>query len=165
MVDAVFAGSFDPPTMGHQDIIQTASRMFRTLHVVIAVNPLKKSMFTLEERLAMIRAMVQDRSNVRVTVWEGLVTDYAHQHGCEALVRGVRSAADLPYEASMAGMNRRLDPDIVTVFFLCRPEHEDISSSLVRDIIQHGRLPQGIVPPAVEEILHRCMESRGNPLS
>jgi pantetheine-phosphate adenylyltransferase len=165
MSTAVFAGSFDPPTAGHLDVIEGALGIFDTLYVVVAMNPEKDGMFTVEERVAMLKAVNTYGDRMKIVTWKGLVTDFAREHNCSVLVRGIRNAAELPYESTMAYMNRRLDPSIKTVFFLYDAKHVDISSSLVRDLVSHGRLPDGIVPDGVAAVLKDILHARGQPLS
>ncbi|MCX8014102.1 MAG: pantetheine-phosphate adenylyltransferase, partial [Rectinema sp.] len=143
----VFAGSFDPPTIGHLDIIEAALSILDSLYVVVAANPEKRCMFSIEERLAMLERMNHFGERIQVRAWSGLIADFASINGCNVLVRGIRNPSELPYESTMASMNRRLAPAVRTVFFLCEPIHMDISSTLVRDILAHGRLPEGLVAP------------------
>ena len=165
VASGVFAGSFDPPTIGHLDIIESALDILDCLHVVIAANPEKRSMFSIEERLAMLASMNRFGKRVKVSAWEGLVAEFAASNGCAVLVRGIRNPSELPYESTMAYMNRRLAPGVQTIFFLCRPEHMDISSTLVRDILSHGKLPQGLVTPEVAKMIGDIFKTRGKPLS
>ncbi|HBK58502.1 MAG: pantetheine-phosphate adenylyltransferase [Rectinema sp.] len=164
MPNAVFAGSFDPPTSGHLDVIESAVSIFDILYVVVAHNPEKDGLFSIDERIEMLNAMNSFGDRMRVFSWEGLVTDFARKHQCTVLVRGLRNASELPYESTMAYMNRRLDPNIKTVFFLYDAKHVDISSSLVRDLVSHRTLPDDIVPTAVAEVLKNILKRRGQPL-
>ncbi len=164
MPNAVFAGSFDPPTTGHLDVIESALGIFDTLYVVLAINPEKEGFFTIEERLEMLHAINKFGDRMQVHTWNGLVTDFAREHNCSVLVRGLRNAAELPYESTMAYMNHRLDPKIKTIFFLYDAKHVDISSSLVRDLVLHKRLPEGIVPECVTKVLKTILRERGLPL-
>lgn len=164
MPNAVFAGSFDPPTTGHLDVMESALSIFDILFVVVALNPEKDGLFTIDERVEMLNAINKFGSRMQVHTWNGLVTDFAREHGCSVLVRGLRNAAELPYESTMAYMNRRLDPKIKTVFFLYDAKHVDISSSLVRDLVSHNRLPDGIVPECVSKVLKKILGERGQPL-
>jgi len=113
----------------------------------------------------MLKAMNHFDDRMIVAAWRGLVTDFARQHNCSVLVRGLRNAAELPYESAMAYMNNRLDSAIKTVFFLYDAKHVDISSSLVRDLVAHGRLPEGIVPDGVSAIMREIFKAKGQPLS
>jgi len=121
MPNAVFAGSFDPPTSGHLDVIESAVSIFDMLYVVVAHNPEKDGLFSIDERMEMLNAMNSFGDRMRVFSWEGLVTDFARNHQCTVLVRGLRNASELPYESTMAYMNRRLAPNIKTVFFSTMP--------------------------------------------
>lgn len=164
MPNAVFAGSFDPPTTGHLDVIESALGIFDTLYVVVAHNPEKEGLFSLDERIKMLNAMNTFGERMQVCTWEGLVTDFARERHCMVLVRGLRNASELPYESTMAYMNRRLDPEIRTVFFLYDAKHVDISSSLARDLVAYKKLPDDIVPRAAAKVLKKILKERGQPL-
>lgn len=159
---AIFAGSFDPPTWGHLDIISRGSRMFEELRVVLAKNIRKENIFTPEERQAMLRSLIEELglTNVFVELWGGLLADYAVSNSCKVLVRGVRTLTEIPYEQGMATMNQRLNPSLETIVMFSKPELQDISSSAVRELIAWRRLPAGIVPDLVEKEL----EKRFGPL-
>jgi len=133
-VIAVFPGTFDPITLGHQDLIRRSSRMFGTVIVAVAVAHHKKTMFSLEERLEMVREVFQPLDNVQVESFTGLVRDFAVAHGARAMVRGVRSVTDFDYEAQLAGMNKALAPEVETVFLTPNSRFQFISSTLVREI-------------------------------
>lgn len=133
-VIAVFPGTFDPITVGHQDLIRRSARMFGTVIVAVAVAHHKKTMFTLDERLAMVRDVCAPLDNVQVESFTGLVRDFAVAHGAHAMVRGVRSVTDFDYEAQLAGMNKALAPEVETVFLTPDSRYQFISSTLVREI-------------------------------
>lgn len=133
-VIAVYPGTFDPMTLGHQDLIHRAARLFGTVIVAVATAHHKKTMFSLEERLASVREVVQPYANVQVEGFTGLVVDFAVAHGAHAMLRGVRSVTDFDYEAQLAGMNRALAPDVETVFLTPDARYQHISSTLVREI-------------------------------
>jgi len=152
---AIFAGSFDPPTCGHEDIILRAASLFDTLYVVVAENGAKMPFFSMEERIRLLTEIAKSHqlSNVIVARAEGLLVSFAREHGCLVLVRSIRNSRDLMYEQNMASMNRRLDPEIDTVFLPARHELADISSSAVRELIALGKLPDGIVPLIVRKAI------------
>lgn len=159
---AVFAGSFDPPTLGHLDVIKRAAPLFSELHVLVGRNLTKEGLFTTDERVDLLRRLVADASldTVVVVSWQGLVAEYAKANGCDVLLRSVRNMGEVPYEQMMATYNRRLEGGVETVFMFARPEFVDISSSAVRELIAWKRLPRGIVPGLVEKEL----EKRYGPL-
>jgi pantetheine-phosphate adenylyltransferase len=131
---AVFPGTFDPITLGHLDLIHRAACMFGTVIVAVAVAHHKKTLFTLDERLDAVRAVVEPLTNVQVHSFTGLVSDFAVAQGAKVMVRGVRSVTDFDYEAQLAGMNRALAPDVDTVFLTPDSRYQYISSTLVREI-------------------------------
>ena len=153
MVKAVFAGSFDPPTNGHLDIIKRASGLFDSIDVVVSVNPEKKYMFSEEERLEMIRELIKPFKNVSVHSYMGLIVNYAKQNGASVLVRGVRSSNDFGYEFELALMNQNLNPDIETVFLQSKEKYALVKSSSIKQLAQFGGDISRMVPPLVAEAL------------
>ena len=144
---AVFPGTFDPITLGHQDLIRRSASLFGTVIVAVAVAHHKKTMFTLDERLAMVREVFRALPNVQVESFTGLVRDFAVNHGAQVMVRGVRSVTDFDYEAQLAGMNRALAPDVDTVFLTRDARYQYISSTLVREIATlKGDVAQFVAP-------------------
>jgi len=159
----VFAGSFDPPTMGHIDIIKRSAALFEEVHVVIAHNGNKPAFLPAEVRLSLLERTIAAEKltdKVHAAIWEGPIVDYAAANGCVALVRCIRSFADLPGEQLMASMNLRLSSSMDTLFFVARREYADISSSAVRELVALKRLPANVVPAAVQKEL----ENRFGPL-
>jgi len=147
---AIFPGTFDPPTLGHIDVVARACTIFDRVVVAILKNAAKKPLFTLEERVAMLREACQAYGAVEVDMFDGLLTDFATRRGACAIVRGIRNTVDFDYELQMAGMNRHLAPTIDTVFLATSTQYAHISSSLVRDIVTFGGSLQGLVPSSVE---------------
>ena len=146
-VIAVYPGTFDPITLGHQDLIRRSASLFGTVIVAVAVAHHKKTMFTLDERLAMVREVFRALPNVQVESFTGLVRDFAVNHGAQVMVRGVRSVTDFDYEAQLAGMNRALAPDVDTVFLTPDARYQYISSTLVREIATlKGDVAQFVAP-------------------
>ncbi len=129
----VYAGSFDPVTVGHEDIIRRAAKLCDRLLVTVMYNPAKKGCFTVAERLELLKRVTQDLPNVEVDAWDGLMVDYLRKMGASCAVRGLRGFADFESEANMAQVNRRLMPELETLFLMSRPEHACISSSVVRE--------------------------------
>ena len=153
MVKAVFAGSFDPPTNGHLDIIKRASKLFNTIDVVVSVNPDKHYMFTQEERLEMLQKLTAEYKNVSVHIYEGLIVNYAKQVGAKVLVRGVRSSNDFCYEFELAQMNQNLNPEIETVFLQSKERFTIVRSSSIKELAKFGGDISRMVPPVVESAL------------
>ena len=137
-VIAVYPGTFDPITLGHEDLIRRAAGLFGTVIVAVAVAHHKKTMFSLDERLDSVREVVKAYANVRVESFTGLVRDFAVDHGATAMLRGVRSVTDFDYESQLAGMNRTLMPDVETVFLTPSDKYQFISSTFVREIAVLG---------------------------
>ena len=146
-VTAIFPGTFDPITLGHQDLIRRSTGLFSTVIVAVAAAHHKKTMFALDERLEMVRVVLAPLANVRVEPFTGLVRDFAVVHGAGAMVRGVRSVTDFDYEAQLAGMNRALAPDVDILFLTPDSRYQFISSTLVREIATlHGDVQQFVAP-------------------
>lgn len=154
-VVAIYPGSFDPITSGHLDLIERGSKLFGKLIVSILRNEEKRTLFTTEERMDMLREVTQPFANVEVGSFHGLLVDFAAQNGATVILRGIRAVSDYEYELQMALMNRRLAPQIETVFLLATEAHSFISSRLVKEVISLGGNISGLVPPPVEEHLKR----------
>ncbi len=148
---ALFPGSFDPFTKGHENIINRALPLFDLIIIAIGRNSSKGSFFSLEKRLAMIRHLYRDESKVKVDHFDGLTVDYCKKAGAKYILRGLRTSSDFEYERAIAQTNRKMDPEIESVFLLTTPELTPINSTIVREIIRHGGdyslfLPDGINP-------------------
>ena len=150
---AVFAGSFDPPTLGHLDIIRRSSALYEKLFIVIAVNPDKTCLLTPQERQSLLCIMTEDIENAEVCIWNGYSVDFAQEHGADVMIRGVRNINDFKYEYDMACTNRILNPFIQTVFFPSLPEFANTSSSLVKEKAAKGEDISKLVPECVRLIL------------
>ncbi|MFC2315958.1 MAG: pantetheine-phosphate adenylyltransferase [Selenomonas massiliensis] len=150
---AVFAGSFDPVTMGHIDIVERAASMFDELIVCIFHNVQKDGCFPLNDRIQFLREATAHVPNARVDVFSGLLTDYMKQQNAHVVVRGLRSVKDFEYEENHAAMVRHLMPESDTIFLLTRPDLTFVSSSGVRELIRFRGPVQGIVPPSVERAI------------
>jgi pantetheine-phosphate adenylyltransferase len=135
---AIYAGSFDPPTFGHLDLVDRASKLFPEVIVAIGINRTRTALFTIEERLALMRDICRPYSNVSVESFEGLLVDYGKRVGARVVVRGLRAGTDFEYELQIAHANADLRPEIDTVFLPTRTNYGFISASLVREIASHG---------------------------
>jgi len=149
-VTAIYPGSFDPITNGHLDLIVRGCCLFDKLIVAILRNETKQPLFSVEERIEMLREVVDCYPNVAVDSFEGLLVDYAAENGATVLLRGIRAISDYEYELQMALMNRRLRPDIETVFMMASEAHSFVSSRLVKEVFGLGGNIEGLVPPSVE---------------
>ena len=150
---SVYPGSFDPITCGHEDIILRGCRLFDKVTVAIAENPNKKALFSLEERLEMLRNSFDSLPNLEFGYFTGLLADYAEKVEARVVVRGMRAITDLEYEMQMALMNRRLSTRLETVFMMPKEEHIYVSSKLVKEIAKLGGSVSGLVSPYVEQRL------------
>tara|TARA_R110000868_G_scaffold351700_2_gene612962 strand:- start:3362 stop:3844 length:483 start_codon:yes stop_codon:yes gene_type:complete len=146
---AIYAGTFDPFTNGHADILRRSIEIFDEVTVLVAISPTKKPLFSMEERLAMIRELYNSEKKIIVDSWEGLIVDYAKKKNVANIVRGLRPTGDFEIEFQMASMNQKLYPDIETVFLMTGPEHYYVSSSLVKEIHKHGRDISQFVPKEI----------------
>lgn len=147
---AIYAGTFDPLTLGHMDLIRRASRIFERLILAVARSQDKNPLFSLEERLLLVQQSVADLENVEVEPFEGLLVSYAQQKGVHVLVRGLRAFSDFEFEFQMALTNRKMAPALETLFLMPKEEYSYISSSAVREIAELGGDTSMFVPPPVE---------------
>jgi len=152
---AVYAGTFDPVTNGHIDIIERASRLYDHLYVTIFTNPQKKTMFTLDERIELLKEVTKSFDNITIDSSEDLAVEYAAKVGATVLVRGLRATMDFEYELQLASSNQYLDDSIDMVFLMTRPSHSFISSSSVKEIASHQHSVAGLVPEVVENALKK----------
>jgi pantetheine-phosphate adenylyltransferase len=155
-VIAVYPGTFDPITLGHEDLIRRAAGLFGTVIVAVAAAHHKKTLFTLDERLDTVRHVVKTHANVRVEPFTGLVRDFAVSQGARAMLRGVRSVTDFDFENQLAGMNRALAPDVDTVFLTPDSRYQYISSTLVREIATlNGDVAQFVAPAVLARLMQK----------
>ena len=154
-VIAVYPGSFDPITNGHLDLIRRGSLLFDRLIVSVLRNEGKQPLFSVEERMEMLREVVGEYPNVEIHSFHGLVVDHAAAHSATVLLRGIRAISDYEYELQMTLMNRRLRPEIETVFMMASETYSFISSRLVKEVIRLGGDIAGLVPPSVEVRLRK----------
>jgi pantetheine-phosphate adenylyltransferase len=160
-VIAIYPGSFDPITNGHLDLIERGSRLFDRLIVAILRNDEKEPLFSVDERMDMLRDVVGGYPNVEIDHFHGLLVDYATVRGASVLLRGIRAISDYELELQMALMNRRLKPDIETLFLMAGEAYSFISSRLVKEVIGLGGNIAGLVPPAVEVRLRKRFNAAG----
>lgn len=147
---AVYSGTFDPVTLGHEDVMRRAAGLFDEVIVAVAVAHHKKTLFPLAERVAMLEETARRLpGRVRALPFDGLIMDFCREHGAQAVVRGIRNITDFDYEAQMAAMNRKLHPAVETVFLLPQADLQCLSSTLVREIAKLGGDVSGMVHPAV----------------
>jgi pantetheine-phosphate adenylyltransferase len=161
-VIAIYPGSFDPITNGHLDLIERGSRVFDRLIVSILRNDSKKALFTVEERTEMLRDVLQIYPNASIDSFDGLLVDHASAHSATVLLRGIRAISDYEYELQMALMNRRLRPEIETVFMMANEAYSFISSRLVKEVFSLGGDITGLVPPSVEARLKTRLTKRNS---
>ncbi len=152
---AVYAGSFDPITLGHVDIVRRGATLFDEVIVAVGQNPAKRYSFGIEERVAIIEAALADVPNARVDVFDGLLVDYCQKVGARVILRGLRAVTDFEFEFKIGLANMDMAPDIETVFLLTEPTMLFVSSSLIREISSHGGDVSRYVPKAAAEALHR----------
>jgi len=150
---AIYPGSFDPVTNGHLDLIERGTKIFQRLIVAVLRNADKDPLFTVAERVEMLRQVTQPWANVEVDVFDGLLVDYARRRGAGVILRGIRAISDYEYELQMALMNRKLEPQLETVFMMPALKYSYLSARLVREIAQFGGPLDGLVPPVVEQKL------------
>jgi pantetheine-phosphate adenylyltransferase len=153
LLTAVYPGTFDPLTLGHEDLVRRASRLFERLILAVAAGHHKRTMFSIEERLDMARQVVAPYPNVEVVAFEGLLRNFVLEKGGKVVVRGLRAVSDFEYEFQMAGMNRQLMPDVETVFLTPSDHFQFISSTFVREIATLGGDVSKFVSPLVRERL------------
>ncbi len=149
-VAAMYPGTFDPITLGHEDLVRRATRLFARVVVAIAANPSKETMFSLEERVELARSVLADLDSVEVMGYTGLTVDFAKEHALQAIVRGLRAISDFEYEFQLANMNRHLTDEVESVFLTPTETYTYISSSLVREICSMGGDISEFVSPKVK---------------
>lgn len=161
MKRAVYAGSFDPVTNGHLDVLTRAAKIFDELIVAVAHNPEKRGLFTPEERVELLKTATTGISNVRITHFHGLLVDFSKREGACAIIRGLRAVSDFEFEFQMALMNRRLEPALETLFLMPREEYSYVSSRLVKEVASLGGDVTAFVPgPVVKALKDRYADKK-----
>lgn len=160
---ALYAGSFDPLTLGHVDMIQRAARMFDHVYVAVAINTSKKSLFTGQEKLDLAKAALDQLSNVTVLeLKSGLTVDFAQELGAQVLIRGLRNTKDFEYETSIAMMNKLQNADVETLFLLSDERYRFVSSSLIKEVAQFGGDISSLVPDVVAQAIAEKLAKKNN---
>ncbi|MCF6253968.1 MAG: pantetheine-phosphate adenylyltransferase [Thiomicrorhabdus sp.] len=152
---AVYPGTFDPITAGHTDLIKRAARFYDRLVIAVADNRNKNTLFTLEERIALVKKVLQDFDNVEVRGFDTLLVDFVHEVGGNVLLRGLRAVSDFEYEFQMTGMNAKLNPNIETVFLMAADRWQFVSSAFVKEIASMGGAVEEFVTPQVAQLLQK----------
>ena len=152
---AIYAGTFDPFTNGHLDILTRAIPLFSEIVILIANSPIKNPLFSVTKREKMICEVVKDYKNIHVDSWSGLTVDYAKKNNCQAIIRGLRPTGDFEFEFQMATMNKKLLPSIETVFLMTGEAHYFISSSMVKEVFQYGGVVENLVPKQIFSYLKK----------
>ncbi len=152
---AICPGSFDPATNGHIDIITRSGALFDKVIVAVLNNPNKKPLFTVEERVDLLRKTCGSIKNVEIDSFSGLLTEYAKSKNANAIVKGLRAVSDFEYELQMALMNKKMNPEIETVFMMTSSKYSYLSSSLVKEVSSLGGCIRGLVPEIIEEEIHK----------
>lgn len=156
----MYPGSFDPVTYGHLDLIYRGSKLFDKLYIAIAINLNKKSLFTPQERKAMLEEVTKSIPNIEVVLCEKLTAEFARDMGATALLRGLRAVTDFEYEMQIASTNSQLYPEVETVFMMTRTEYSFLSSSVVKEVASYGGKIASFVPPVVEEAIVKKLEDQ-----
>ena len=159
---AVYAGTFDPITFGHIDVIARAANVFDRIIVAIAASSAKQPLFTLDERIHLTANVLSQKTNVIVSGFDGLLLDFAKQHHANVILRGLRTVTDFDYEFQLASMNRHLNPEVESIFLMPAEKYMSISSSLVREIASLGGDVSAFVPDSVLQALHKKFPARRN---
>ena len=158
---AIYPGTFDPITLGHEDLVRRAARLFDTVIVAVADSSAKRPFFTLDERVAMARTVLKDLKNVEVTGFSGLLMKFVRGHKARVVIRGLRAVSDFEHEFQLAGMNRGLYPDVETLFLTPGEQHMFVSATIVREISVLGGDVSKFVPPSVARRLKAKIRQLG----
>lgn len=155
MISAVLPGSFDPPTLGHLNLIDRSSRLYDNLYIVIAVNRMKKYLFSDTERLEMMQELLKKYDNIIITTWDRLIVDFAKKHNIPVMIRGVRALADFGYEFELAMTNKQLYPELEIMFMPTDPKYFVLRSSAIKELASNGADISKMVPKMVAERLEK----------
>ena len=162
MRTAIYPGSFDPPTCGHLDIIERASRLCDELIIGVMKNSAKTPLFSTDERVNMLKVITSDLDNVRVMSFEGLTVDFAKQNGANIIVRGLRALTDFDYELQLSQINKNLCEDIETIFLTTNLKYSFLSSSTVKEVASYSADISGLVPPYVQDLVEKKIKERSD---
>jgi len=162
---AICPGSFDPVTNGHLDIIERAAKVFGKVIIAVAPNPIKAALFTVEERIEMLREVCSKWSNVEVDSFTGLLVEYAKSRDADVIVKGLRAVSDFEFEFQMALMNRQQEPSIETIFMMTGAEYSYLSSSIVKEVASLGGSVEGLIPEAVLSRLVERIQGKGRGIA
>jgi pantetheine-phosphate adenylyltransferase len=157
---AIYPGSFDPPTLGHLDILERSLTLFSKVVVVVAGSSQKSALFTPDERVELLREILKDYPGVEIDQWPGLIMDYAQKRQIPAVIRGLRAASDFEYEFMMASMNKRLNSKVETVFMMTSQDLYFVSSSMIKELFQYGGDISSYVPKPVLKRLEQKLQQR-----
>ncbi len=157
---ALCPGSFDPPTLGHINIIERAMKCFDKVVVAVAINTSKRSTFTPEERVEMLKTLFKGRKNIQIDTFSGLLVNYARKKKVDTILRGLRTVQDYEYELQMALANKKLAPDLETIFMMTESEYSHISSSIIKEVIFFGGTGKGMIHPLVEKRLKEKLKNK-----
>ncbi|MBE3596193.1 MAG: pantetheine-phosphate adenylyltransferase [Hydrogenibacillus sp.] len=161
MTIAVYPGSFDPVTYGHLDIVERSRKIFDRVIVAVLVNRSKQPLFSIDERVALLKEATEPWPNVEVDAFSGLLVDYMKRRGAKTIIKGLRAVTDFEYEMQMALINKNLDPTIETFFMMTSKEYSFLSSSIVKEVARYGGKVDDLVPPIVASALQRKFASLG----
>jgi len=150
---AVYPGTFDPLTNGHVDIVKRSLKIFDKVILAIAYNSKKQNFFTVEERLELIQKVLGKENNLEITYFEGLTAEFCLKKGATTIIRGLRAVADFDYEYAIALLNKKLAPEVETIFLMASGENSFISSSMVKEVARYGRTVENYVPEVINEAL------------
>ncbi|KQL44327.1 phosphopantetheine adenylyltransferase [Brevibacillus choshinensis] len=153
MTIAVCSGSFDPVTYGHLDIIARGSKVFDKVIVAVLINAKKNSLFSVDERVELLREVTADMGNVEVDSFDGLLIDYMKKRNAQVIIRGLRAVSDFEYEMQVASINKKLNEDVETFFMMTNNQYSYLSSSIVKEVASYKASVKDLVPPAVEQAL------------
>lgn len=157
MAIAVCSGSFDPVTYGHLDIISRGAKVFDKVIVAVLINSKKQSLFSVEERVELLRQATAGMENVEIDSFDGLLIDYMNKRGAQVIIRGLRAVSDFEYEMQVASINKKLDERIETFFMMTNNQYSYLSSSIVKEVAKYKASVTDLVPPVVEQALHKKM--------